>query len=638
MRNIVAIVVLLLVIVGGVLWWWLYAPTHIVASKDQYPGRNFAPSPERYGFEIQSSVPIKAEDGSRLLADIVYPTNLDTGKRAKGPFPVILSQDIYSQKPTTGFSLLSLVPASDLFLAWKYFVPRGYIYVHLNVRGTGGSGGEYDQHGRNTGRDGVVVAYWVADPHNVPGANGTVLLEGCSALGLTQLNTLATLGEEQRLGLRDPRTNPIKAAIPKCVTGDPYRGLFFDNGIPGVIWKSFSGRPSLGARIMIAILGNNLSKLGGLFRPAEVMAGGDQAYHRDFWNVREYATRSNDIYRTGVPILFDVGWGEGAFGPFEMVASLQNASAGRPDFAPMTQAQRTTAKYQVIMGDWAHGGGLDRGIEEAWYQTWTMGVSTGMEKVQTPFHIQELPGGKNSRWVNLHSYPISDSVTRYFLIGKTLSIDAPTQASTQNIAWNSKESLIYTLGAPFKQDMTVAGPSALTVWASSSNANLQLYAELDDVAPDGTITPITHGSVLASRRELDPQRSWTTHSDLAIRPLMKLVDDRPITPNEVFRLDIPLFPALWRLSAGHRLRFELRSQASQQACDRTASFLNAVAPVGCLLPKPMEASLRGGRYRIYQGPEHPTSLNATIVPSASLPTARSGTTPTSRGTVLPLDW
>jgi hypothetical protein len=60
-------------------------------------------------------------DGTILKVDVAYPTDLATGARAPGPFPILLNQTPYlSIKPTAG----------------DYFVQRGYIFVTAYVGGT----------------------------------------------------------------------------------------------------------------------------------------------------------------------------------------------------------------------------------------------------------------------------------------------------------------------------------------------------------------------------------------------------------------------------------------------------------------------------------------------------------------------
>ena len=65
------------------------------------------------------------DDGVKLVANIGYPSDLATGERASGPFPVLLTQAPYvaSQQPS------------------PFFVTRGYIHAVVQVRGTGDTSG-----------------------------------------------------------------------------------------------------------------------------------------------------------------------------------------------------------------------------------------------------------------------------------------------------------------------------------------------------------------------------------------------------------------------------------------------------------------------------------------------------------------
>ncbi|HEV2898604.1 MAG TPA: CocE/NonD family hydrolase C-terminal non-catalytic domain-containing protein [Pseudaminobacter sp.] len=61
---------------------------------------------------------------------------------------------------------------------------------------------------------------------------------------------------------------------------------------------------------------------------------------------------------------------------------------------------------------------------------------------------------------------------------------------------------------PFAEGATIAGPISATIFASSSNTNLELIAALYDMAPDGFEQPISMGAVLGSQSRLDTERSW----------------------------------------------------------------------------------------------------------------------------------
>jgi predicted acyl esterase len=625
-----------------------------------YPGgRNWSPPAATYGVGVDRDLSVKVDDGTKLAVDVSYPTDT-TGTRLPGPFPVILNQDLYAGSyPTTLENATGTAAPPG-----EYFAQRGFIFVHLHDRGTGGSQGVEDaEMGPRIGLDGAEIAYWAA--RHVPGSNGAVGLEGCSALGFIQLPTLAALGALQREGASvyvpgrtadDPGTslrataanNPIKAAIPACLAADLFREQFSDNGIPSSFtWTLSAAQPVTQAALIGLSTSDPSSNVANTGQFADMMAGGDYGYYRQFWRDRDSVRNAPDVARTGAAILMWPGWGESGFMAAEsMYSSLQNAFAGRPIAGPMTVGQKVTPRYQMLIGNWGHGGGLDNGIELEWFQTWMLGIDTGLQRTTTPMHMWEMaPSGVAGRWVNAASLPATENDTALYLdAAGTLTSAPPASTGSDTMVWGAGPQLTYQLTKPFDSAMTLIGPRALRLWISSSNTNAQIYAELEDVAPGptGAVTAITHGSMLASRSQTDPGRSWIARNGLPSQPYLTLDQDRYVTPGQPIELDIPLQEVTWRVEAGHTLQLKLAPNAGAACTVDTTSRQGGApvfnAPVGCLLSAPMVQSLTGGTYQILHGPGQLSVLDLPLVPSDSIPTAASAATPTSGGVALPQNW
>lgn len=142
----------------------------------------------------------------------------------------------------------------------------------------------------------------------------------------------------------------------------------------------------------------------------------------------------------------------------------------------------------------------------------------------------------------------------YLRPGGSLSTTKPSSPGADTVFWGGGMSLSYTVTSPRAVDTTLLGPAAVNLWVTSTSKNVQLYLPLQDVAPDGSASRVTHGSFLASRNNLDPVRSWTAANGLPVRPWLTLDADRYLTPNLLVKLSVPLEPVTWRLKAGHRLR------------------------------------------------------------------------------------
>jgi predicted acyl esterase len=613
-----------------------------------YPNGIWAPPAATYGQSQDTNLSVRVSDGAILKVDVVYPADPVTGERLPGPFPVVLNQDPYTFRGNTDV-LTGAAPAPN------FWAQRGYIYVHLHQRGTGGPGpngseGSVDlSFGPRHGLDGVELAYWAAKPANVPGSNGTVGLQGCSALGVIQLSTLAALGRAQRLGddvyvpgrtaddagahVRATRKrNPIKAALPSCFATSIYREQFTDNGVATTQFAAAFLAGAAGAALFGTNTENVAAALDGTTWSLDMQTGGDHGYDRHFWRERDWLRRAADIGYTGVPILMQVGYRESGFTSAQpLFGALQNYAAGRRVTDPMPLGARTSPKYQVIIGDWGHGGGIESGVELQWLETWMRGAKTGLRSAKGALHLEELSRAGDNRWISPTSFPMTNRYRPLYLAPAGALANAPGEGTDQAV-WRGGQPLTYTT-QPFTDDTTLFGPAAAELVVSSSTSNVQLYVELQDVAPDDTVVEITHGSLIGSRAHLDPVRSWATRSGLPTRPWLALDDDRLLTPGEPTRLDVPLQPRTWRLAAGHRLRMVVATHPGDR-CLPTQNILAAPIPYGCVVSSSLLPSLTGGVYEIAQAHSF---LSAALVPSDDIPTTPSGPVKEG-GEELPQRW
>ena len=633
------------------------------AEASPYPGgRGWSPPPAAYGQSQDTNLTVRMSDGAVLKVDVVYPTDPATGARLAGPFPVILNQDPYTGGALSLSSALSGSPPTN------FFATHGYIYVHLHDRGTAGPGPNGSEgatdltFGPRHGLDGVEMAYWAADANNVPGSKGTVGLYGCSALGIIQLSTLVALGRLERLGdqvyvpgptvdapghivAATDQTNPIKAAAPACFATSEYREQFTDNGVGTPQFAVAFLAPIAGVALFGASVDNPTSGLGPTSWSVDNQTGGDYGYDRQFWQERDWLRHADDIGRTGVPLLMQVGYAESGFTAAQpLFGALQNYAHNRVLTDPMLPDQPTSPKYQVVIGHWGHAGGLDPGLDLEWFETWVRGVDTGLQSATGAMHLEELSTSGANRWISPTSYPMTTDYGALYLGSAPvpsgaggLSAETPS-AAPDSIIWGAGPQLTYTTN-PFGEDTTLYGPATAELWVSTSTSNIQLYVELQDVAPDGSVTEITHGSILGSRAQLDPTRTWTLPSGLSTRPWLTLDDDRLMAANVPTKLAVPLQPKTWRLGAGHRLRMAIAPNPGQR-CVPTESPIGAPVPYGCMISASLLPSLAGGVFQVLHDGQHGRAslLSAALVPSAQIPTTTSGTTPTSGGAVLPQDW
>lgn len=557
-----------------------------------YPGGRWKVPDAMYGSAVQSDVRIMTSDGVALVADVAYPADLQTHQRASGKFPVLLTQNPYGAGtfgPDYG----------------KLFVTHGYIFASVDVRGTGRSAGTHDMFSPREAQDGAELVAWAAA---LDGSDGSVGLQGCSQLGINQLETATLLGPD----------SPVKAMIPACASGDFYRDTAFDNGIPTIV--------------------------GALIASPDAANGGDMAYYRDYWKTRDRLARAPAIARANIPTLLWSGWHEpGSLGSLELYTALQNLSAGRPVNTQITADTEVSGRYQVILGDWSHGGGLDLGIQLQWYDTWIKGVDTGLAtNTKTPLHLAELGGTK--RWINSSCYPLVESYTPLFLAsGKKLATAAEPSDAQDMLAWvapsTTSAALEYASEA-FADGVMLAGPIAAQLQVSSSSSNIQMDITVLDRGPDGKSTQLSQGSILGTLRGLDSDKSWRDAASLPKRPYLTLDKDEALPSGEPATLEVPLWPTLWSIEPQHSIVLRIVTQPNSNDCQDPLGV-----PVGCYPSDPMVSSLMGGTYAVHHGGMHASLLSLPLVKHGSFPSSASAVSPTADVSAsspdarpLPVDW
>jgi uncharacterized protein len=583
-----------------------------------YPGGVWEPGPATYGSTVLDDVPVTMDDGVTLRASVAYPTDLATGQRASGKFPVIIEHTPYVRLGQ---------PVNPIF----FLTEHGYIYAVIRARGSGTSGGEVGFMSARDGLDGKALVDWA---YHLEGSDGRIALLGCSFPAGLALTDAAHIGNH----------SPVKAIVAACVgLSQVNRESIVNGGLMTTgFWNytvrglNYWGNSAAGARFI-----ENFRN--------EIREGHDLAYDRDFWHEHSPLEWTKNIEETGIPVLLWSGWQDiMESGAIRVYTALQNAHDKRDIFAPMTTRQATTPRYQIIMGNWPHAAGLDVGIYLQWLETWVRGVDTGIENTRTPMHLFE-PG--TNRWVNAAQFPFVTENTAWHLApGETLQPGAKNSGK-ETLVWGDPAQIGSKLNfttPPFPKGATLSGAISATIYASSSNTNLELIAHLYDVSPDGSsIAPLAKGVVLGSQHELDRSKTWTDKHGIVTWPWPTLQRDDYLKPDEVYRFDIALGPRQWAINPDHRLRLELTTQSPADVCP-PADLPPKNEPNPCRLTAPQQVTVPGATYKILYGAKWPSALNLPQLPWKSFTEVRSGVPPTAwsenqrkletRDITLPLDW
>ncbi len=152
-------------------------------------------------------------DGARLKADVFRP-------KARGRFPVIMNIGIY-RKDKAWTPPPDLEEKANPFMNWEtvnplWWIPRGYIAVRVDSRGSGKSPGRTDPWSPSEARDFYDAIEWAG---RQPWSNGRVGLSGISYYAMTQWLVA---------NLRPPS---LAAMIPWEGAADMYRDFAYHGGI-----------------------------------------------------------------------------------------------------------------------------------------------------------------------------------------------------------------------------------------------------------------------------------------------------------------------------------------------------------------------------------------------------------------------
>jgi putative CocE/NonD family hydrolase len=589
----------------------------------------WSPEPAQYGVVEQRNVPVTMSDGTVLRANVYSPAV--NGVAARGPFPVLLTQTPYG-KDTAG-GVAGGGTGED-----SYLVQRGYIDVVADVRGTGDSGGQFGLFDPPQQQDGASLVRWAA---RLPHSDGKVGLYGDSYLGINQLLTVGQLGPNSPVKAIFPvisandiyRDTSFDGGLIDVEFGSLYVGLTGSLNEAGPVAEN----PSDPLDTFEVEL-QHTADLGSFDLPLllNTTFDGDQAYDGTYWQARSPVGALEQVVRDHVPAYLVGGWYD-IFQRGEPLnfAGLQNALAGRSVYAPMPAGSTPSGRYQLLMGPWYHLTASSQDFDPlmlAWFDRWLKNEATGIDQTTTPAHLYLLGANEN---VDQTQWPPAGLKPTTWYLGPgpsgsgapsqndgTLTSSAPTAAAgadhvlyvganapcsreldqwsmgafedvtgpsnpngnpcAQNDALNETGpgALTYT-SAPFTQDTVLGGPVDATIYATSTRPDTEWVATLEDVAPDGTATPITTGALLGSLRAIDASRSWTEPDGRMILPYHPYTaqSKEPVPIDTVTRFDIEIRPTFADLAAGHRLRLNLTTSDLPTLVPTEADATNLVGGV-----------------------------------------------------------
>jgi uncharacterized protein len=430
-------------------------PAGVIAASAA-PGSHWTPENAVYGTASINDIAIKGAGGTTIRVDEIYPTTA-SGAAAKGPFPVLLTMTPYGKGQggsTSPGSAASPGGSSATGGPDNYLAQRGYIEVVEDVRGTGDSNGSWGLFDPVQQRDAIKVVNWAAHLAHSDGRVGTY---GPSYLGIDQLLLAGAVGPH----------SPLKAIFPMVSANDLYRDTSFMGGLldfefsetylgltAGLNTTNPITDSASDPTLLADLAGIEADHANGLatYHAAtteNVLTGGDEAYDGSYWQARNPQNILARVVANHIPAYL-IG---GEFDIFQNgeplnYAELQNAWDGRSVTAPMQSGQKTTGRYQLIVGPWEHlnGSSVDVDpLELEWFDTWLKHEQTGMGGTSTPLHYYDLGSGQ---FDETSTYPFTGATATRLYFGPTGTLTNSAPSTSPSAATGATGAIRTPKGTP----------------------------------------------------------------------------------------------------------------------------------------------------------------------------------------------
>ena len=543
--------------------------------------------PPLYHGIVRTSRYLTMRDGVKIAIDVNLPEGLKRGEK----IPAILHQTRYYRSYDVGWRIRFLTRNWPSLR--KVFVPRGYAWIDVDVRGTGASFGRWPYSwSPDEIRDGAEVVDWIV---RQPWSNGRVGTTGVSYDGGCA---------ELLLANRHPA---VKASAPQFALFDAYSDISFPGGMLlssfTVSWGNLNRvldtnyLPSLKA----VMPGFVRSSYHGV-RPVDndtdrsllVEAVREHTNNLDVKAAALQMTYRDDVPRPpGVPI--------DASSPFSHAAEVSASGAALDivdgwfdaGFVNGAISRYLTLKNpaHLIIGPWNHGGWNDaspfsRSSKSAFkidgallrfFERYLKDAADGIadEKPVLYFTMGEEKWKSAERWPPPGAYDVS----LYLDAGQHLSPDQQTVADASDTytvdlnagtgltsRWDLGSAVVYPdrsatdvkllcyTSAPLDADMEVTGHPTVTVYVSSTATDGEFFAYLEDVNPKGRVTYVTEGELRAIHRKVSGEPPYRQvgpyHS-------FKRSDASPLPPGGITEVTFEILPTSYLFKRGHSIRLAL---------------------------------------------------------------------------------
>lgn len=515
-----------------------------------------------YDIVEERDVMIPVRDGTRLAANIFRPDG-------DGPFPALLALGGYGKETQDlGISPQPLYESA----MWdgtieagetEEIVPRGYVHVIADVRGTGDSEGEFaGMMNSKEGSDGHDLIEWIADQ---PWCDGHVGMFGYSYFAWTTLRT----------AIEQPPH--LEAIFVNHAMSDFYRDTAYPGGVHNLfyygLWDGRHGSSGIAAKNPVSAMKRELSDAEFERRQEALLSDPDIRNWPNLYHLLNYPYKNPQYFDMLLNPYDNAFWAERSFYPY-----FDDIEA--PTFVVGKSPHGVTGFWELYEGipepkqlyvnpagaeerPWRED--LDHLIR--WFDHWLKGNDTGaMDEAPIRMYV---PG--SNEWRTATTWPPDsiDWTPWYLRRWEWLAMeperyqDEPDTYLHRPLHVSSRQETVEYTSPTLPGHVETIGPASLSFHASIDQDDTVWIVSLLDVTPGGEEQLVDKSYLKASHRALDEANS------VEGRPRLSHTkeDVDPVEPGEITEYTVPMGPISHRFNAGHRIRLEIKSTESPRDPD-----------------------------------------------------------------------
>lgn len=569
------------------------------------------------GLLIEWDVPIEMDDGITLRADVFRPSH-----GPECPCPVILSYGPYgkglrfSEGYPDQWRILAehypeaLEGSTNAYQNWELvdpekWVPDDYVCVRIDSRGAGRSPGVLDVWSPRETRDLYACIEWAAEQ---PWSNGRVGLAGISYLAMNQWHVAS---------LQPPH---LAATCVWEGAADSYRDINYHGGIRCMNFDNWFEIQVASVQHGRGERGPRSPWTGETVCGPETLSEEELTANRVDYKASRSAHPLDDDYhrerspawdRVTVPLLSCGNWGG-------------QALHSRGNSEGFVRAASPQKWLEVHGGEHWTGFYTPYGVElqKRFFGHFLKGEDTGWTgQPRVLLQLQRVDGTFLERGES--EWPLARTEwTRLHLdgAGRSLHADAPVADAT--VSYEPLVDGVELLTEPFERETELTGPASATLHISSASDDADLFLALRVLDPDGKEvvfqgsndpgTVLAKGWLRASHRRLDPEltrpyRPYHTHDRV-----------EPLTPGEVYELEIEFWPMSVIAPAGYRIGLVIQGRDyEREEAAHLANFRVPLRGSGPYLHTDLEdrpPERYGAPVTLHTGPRTSSSLLLPVIP------------------------